>query len=407
MSLGIKNFRGERLKEARLARGLFKNALGDMIGVSGVAIARYEDGLDKPQAGRLESLARHLNFPIDFFVTPGWPENINLVHWRSRSSESKSAREMTEQRIRWLCELFAFLDSELDFPALLLPPLDLPTDFNLITADHIERAAIAVRRSWGLHLAPIPDVILALENAGIPVATLRISSDKQDGFCFYSAVLGKAFVGINIEGASCARARFDAAHELGHIVLHRHVSPEQAKIPAFHKLIEQQAHRFAGAFLFPREAFVSEARVVSLDYLRSLKKRWGMSIGAMIMRAFQLQLIDENEKQTLFRNMTYRKWRGPLLEPFDSPEEMPIEKPRMLRRGIQILLESGNFAKSSILASLPHPPSEIEELASLEDNFFERQIDLDLKINLKPNFQMLDLESGNVVEFKRPNGKQK
>lgn len=402
MSLGVKNFRGERLKEARLARGLFKNALGDMIGVTGVAIARYEDGIDNPQAAKVAALAQQLNFPIDFFVTPAWPEEINLVHWRSRSSESKSAREMTEQRIRWLCEVYAFLESELDFPPLLLPDSELPADFKLITNDQIEKAAGLVRKAWGLNLSPIPDMILALENAGIPVATLRIPSDKQDGFCFYSEALNKAFVGINIDETSCARARFDAAHELGHIVLHRNVSADHAKMPAHHKLIEQQAHRFAGAFLFPKEAFRSEARVISLDYLCSLKKRWGMSIGAMVMRAAQLELIEDDEKQTLFRNMTYRKWRGPLAEPFDSPDEMPLERPRMLRRGVQVLIDAGNFAKSSILSSLPHPPAEIEELASLDHDFFKNQTDLDLKVGIRPDFDMLDLESGNVVEFKRP-----
>ncbi|MCP3475905.1 hypothetical protein NLM33_37320 [Bradyrhizobium sp. CCGUVB1N3] len=39
------------------------------------------------------------------------------------------------------------------------------------------------------------------------------------------------------------------------------------------KQIEQQAHRFAGAFLFPREAFRFEVTRPTLDYFRALKKR--------------------------------------------------------------------------------------------------------------------------------------
>lgn len=401
MTIGVKNFRGERLKEARLARGYYKNALGDKIGVSAVAIGRYEDGLDSPQEARLEAIASELKFPVNFFVTPGWPEEIGLVHWRSRNSETKAAREATHQRIKWLCEMYGLLESDLDFPALKLPKLDLPADFRSMTDDDIESAAGAVRRLWGLGLAPIPDVILALENAGIPVATLRIDSDKQDGFYFYSPMLDRAFVGINIKEASCARARFDASHELGHILLHGRVTKEDAEKPENHAVIERQAHRFAGAFLFPQSAFRSEVREVSLNYFRSLKKRWGMSIAAMIMRAGDLRMIDREQQQWLFRNMTYRRWKGHLAEPFDAQSEMPLEQPRMLRRGLEILLETGDFARSSILTALPQPPEELEQLAALEPNFLASSAPVDLRVRRKPSIEMTDLESGNIIEFKR------
>ncbi|WP_375167543.1 ImmA/IrrE family metallo-endopeptidase [Bradyrhizobium sp. CCGUVB4N] len=52
--------------------------------------------------------------------------------------------------------------------------------------------------------------------------------------------------------------------------------------------MEQQAHRFAGPFLLPREAFRFEVTPPTLDYFCALKKRWGMSIATMIYRAFDL-----------------------------------------------------------------------------------------------------------------------
>src|SRR6266567_1234028 len=98
MTVGVSTFRGDRLKEARLARGLFMKSLGDMIGVTGTAISRYENGDDKPLLEKLNLLADRLNFPVDFFMRPPWPETLEPVFWRSRASETKSAREMTEQR---------------------------------------------------------------------------------------------------------------------------------------------------------------------------------------------------------------------------------------------------------------------------------------------------------------------
>lgn len=402
MSFGAPNFRGERLKEARLARGMFKNTLGDLVGVTGAAISRYEDGSDKPQAHRVSTIAQKLQFPPSFFLTPAWNETIDLVHWRSRTSESKSAREMTEQRIRWLCEIYSFLHTEVDFSSFSLPDLDIPENFHLISNNTIERAASDLRSHWKLRAEPIPDMTLALENAGIPVATLRIPSDKQDGFCFTSKLLRRAFVGINVENVSCARARFDAAHELAHLVLHKYVTPEQAKIPQAHKIIEQQAHRFAGAMLFPREAFISEVGAVSLDYFCALKRRWGMSISAMIMRAYDLGLTDDEGKAQLFRSMTVRRWRGALREPYDSPRDMPLERPRMLRRGFEAILESGGFAKSTILSALPLPSQELEQLASLDEGTFDGADLNQMPIaRLRPAAEMLDLESGNVLQFRR------
>src|SRR5580704_6955720 len=132
MTVGVPSFRGERLREARLARGLFMKSLGDMVGVTGTAISRYESGEDKPQQDKLHQLAGKLNFPADFFLKEAWPETLEPVFWRSRAAETKHAREMTEQRMKWLCEVFSFLNEEVNFPAQNLPILELPKDFRLL-----------------------------------------------------------------------------------------------------------------------------------------------------------------------------------------------------------------------------------------------------------------------------------
>lgn len=400
MTVGVPNFRSGRLKEARLSRGLFKKSLADMVGISGMAVGRYEDGIDKPQYDRLNALADQLKFPLEFFLQPEWPEELSLVFWRQRTSESKYAREMTEQRMRWLCEIFSFLEREVDFPALNLPRLEIPSDFRLITGELIERVAQQVRNHWQLRDLPIPDITLALENAGIPVINLEIVSEKQDGFCFRSGILDRPFVGINIYNVSAARARFDAAHELGHIVLHKHVSVSEARDPVFHKQLEHQAHRFAGAFLFPRNSFLKEVAAPTLDYFSSLKRRWGMSIAAMIYRACDIGIIDDEDKSALYHNMARRKWRGILREPFDNSNEMPLEKPRMLRRGLEVVIDEGIVGRSAILASLLLPQNEIEQIAGVDSGFLNDAKLIPLAtLRQSKGFKSVDLETGNIVEF--------
>ena len=399
MTVGVPAFRGKRLREARLARGLFKTTLADMVGVTGTAITRYEEDADKPQYERLISLANSLSFPVEFFLHTEWPEEPGLVFWRSRTTETKYAREMTEQRMIWLCEIFSFLEREVDFPIISLPNLELPQDFRRLTADMIESSAEAVRNFWKLRDHPIPDVTLALENAGIPVVNIEIASDKQDGFCFRSDALNRVFVGINTCGVSAARARYDAAHELGHIVLHKNVSLQQSRDPALHKLLEHQAFRFAGAFVFPRTAFRREVGMPSLDYFCALKKRWGMSIAAMVYRAFDLGLIDEFERGVLYRNMTRRRWRGSLQEPFDDLAEMPLERPRMLRRGLEVTFRDSGLGRASFQRALPLPEREVEQLIGLDRGFFRSGDLVSLATTKRPTLRATDIESGNVVEF--------
>lgn len=404
MSIGVQAFRGERLTQARLARGLFKKSLADLVGISGTAIARYEEGVDKPTAERLSALAEQLKFPEAFFLKPAWHEKLESIFWRSRATETKSARDITEQRMIWLCEVFRFLQQEVDFPEVNLPDIEMPNDFRLLTQEDIERAAASLRDHWRLRTHPIPDVCLALENAGIPVVNLDMVSYKQDGFFFRSQALGRAFVGINIHEVSAARARFDAAHELGHAVLHRFVTPQQERDPALHKLLEQQAHRFAAAFLFPRAAFLAEVGSASLDYFASLKKRWGISIGAMIFRAHNLGIIDDAEKANLQQNMGRRRWRGPLREPFDAPDEMKLEHPRMLRRGIEAVINDGIFDRRAILATRTLPQGELEELCGLQPGFFSTAEILPMTpARDSVALRTVDLESGTVLEFPHRN----
>jgi Zn-dependent peptidase ImmA (M78 family)/transcriptional regulator with XRE-family HTH domain len=400
MTIGVQAFQGERLKEARLSRGMFKKTLGDLIGVSGTAITRYEEGEDKPQRDKLELLASHLGFSAEFFLRPAWGETLELIFWRSRAAESKQAREMTEQRMRWACETFSLLEQEVNFPVVALPEMSLPDDFRVITDEMVEAAAGKVRRHWNLHDFPIPDATLALENAGVPVINLDIPTDKQDGFCFWSPLLDRPFVGINTYCVSACRARYDVAHELGHLILHKRSTPQHERAPVSKRILERQAHRFAGAFLFPRSSFLREVGYPSLDYFCDLKRRWGISIGAMVFRAHNLGMIGDAEKTALYRGMSRRGWRGPLQEPFDRPTEMPQERPRMLRRGIETMLRENTFDRPMIKSALELPQKELEQIAGITDGLLSPSTVVEFTTPARKRaLTAPDLESGNVLEF--------
>ena len=263
MTIGVSTFNGERLTQARIARGYTKKSLAEIIGITGTQVARYESGLDNPQIERLDIISDKLNFPVAFFQKPTWEDTDSPVFWRSQIAETKAARDTTEQRIGWIKEIFDYLEHDVEFPKVDIVDLQYHDDFRFLTPHQIETVAEKARARWGLRDLPIPDVTLALENVGIPVVHLDIPSEKQDGFCRWSERLQRMFVGINIYNISSARARFDAAHELGHALLHHRVRPEQVRDKALHKILETQAHRFAAHSYFLGKHFMTRSLIIT------------------------------------------------------------------------------------------------------------------------------------------------
>jgi hypothetical protein len=120
----------------------------------------------------------------------------------------------------------------------------------------------------------------------------------------------------------------------------------------------------------------------------------------MINRAFDLDLITKETKAWLFREMTIRRWRGQGREPFDT--EMSVERPRMLRRGVEVALQAGLFAKATIRSELALPPREIEALVGLDEGALTGSSLAAPAITLKRSeVSAIDLESGNILEFPR------
>ena len=85
------------------------------------------------------------------------------------------------------------------------------------------------------------------------------------------------------------------------------------------KFLEKQANEFAASFLLPKEAFIKdlpERYRYSLDYYVRLKKKWNVSIMAMILRAHSLGYLTENQYSYLMRQMSTNGYR--LEEPLDT-----------------------------------------------------------------------------------------
>lgn len=366
MTQGIKDLQPTRLEKALVARSLTKGQLASLVGVASSTVTKWCKGDQYPEAQTFNRLASILNVEAEWLTRPVLPP-VSDPLFRSNALALKTARAKLFERANWAQDLAALLAQHVDYPALNLPERDFlaPED---ITDAEIEAAAEECRKRWQLGRLPIQDLVLAAESAGILVVREETDIATIEGLSSWSSLLGLPIVLLSADKANGFRSRFDLAHEIGHLVLHRHIPPSPDRDR--YNLMEKQAHHFAGALLLPAETFADDVRVpVNLDNLLILKQRWGVSAAAMLMRLHRIGLISDEEKDTLFKRRSAR-W-GAKAEPFD--EKWEPEKPRLLRRTVELLINAGILTNESVVRYIGLSARDIEQLCGLREGYFSSQ----------------------------------
>jgi len=360
MRNGITEFQPDRLSEARDARGLTQVALSELINRTSSAVSRWEGGEQTPELDAVEALSRALNLPNSFFLREQPAHGDAPLFFRSMAATTQTMRRRTCARLRWAQDISLSLQNWLDLPPVNVPQIEA-NDFHDISDSDIEKMALLCREQWGLGLGPISDVLLVLENAGLCVIKEEVGSATMDGLSNWSELDGRPYILIAKDKDVCVRSRLDAAHELGHLVLHRKLKQNTLKDKSAFKEIERQAFYFAGAFLMPAESFGAEIWSPSLSSFQVLKSRWKTSIGAMIKRASALGIITDEYERRLWKYYSARSWRTS--EPLDDILEP--ENPRLMARSIRLLVEGNVRSREDLLEEFRLPAADIEVLCSL------------------------------------------
>ena len=369
MRIGTPGFVGSRLVEAREARGLTAIALADALDVTRSAVSQWESDEDgSPSPDHMRAISQLLEMPVRFFLEKPRNRVHGPIFHRSRKSTTKLARNRAKARYEWLRDIVDYARGYVKFPAVKFPDFNPPADPAAITDEMIREYAIETRRHWGMGLGPISNVTWLLENCGAVVSRYSLRADELDAFSEWGQQDGTPYVVLNSEKKSAARSRFDVGHELGHLVLHRNVPSTTINTGDYFNLTELQAHRFAGEFLLPRESFSAEFYSPSLDSFASLQPKWNVSIAFMITRSFDIGLISEDQKASLFRNYARRGWKTH--EPFD--DQAVAESPRLLRRSIEIMINGGAVTAPELLHQLIYSSKDIETLSCLPQGFLDR-----------------------------------
>lgn len=353
-----------RIKQARVSRGLSMVELSELVSVSKQAISQYEMGKNAPSKAILNSIAMVLRYPISFFYKPV-PVNENAssaVFFRSRKTARVKALSAAREKIEIFREINDYLEQYVDFPILNLPKITYEDEgINPIDNEQIEQYALILREYWGLGKGPIDNLISIVQKNGIMVSKMQLRLNKLDAFSVWFD--NKPFIFLSSDKDTNVRIRFDIAHELGHLLMHAdYYSEEDLKNSAIYEKLENEADRFAGAFLLPKESFSKDVFSTSIDHFIQMKAKWMVSIGCMIYRCDTLGILSSNQIKYLKDQMTTRVyWRR---EPLDR--EMPVEKPFAHKQAILLLLENGIITPGQLVEETGCSAEEIEQYCYLD-----------------------------------------
>lgn len=317
-------FNPERLKFALAKRGMSNSAFALQAGVSVRQVSNYLNGTTTPDIKQLSSI---LNFPAEFFHGGELPEiSEYAVSFRSKArTPQKLLRQARAHGVT------AFLLNDWLEKEFRLKKAELP-DYSYLPP---EEAAEAVRLDWGLGIQPIGNMIKLLESKGIRVFSLSIETSDVDAFCTWHD--SRPFIFLNTQ-KSGERSRFDAAHELGHLLRDSHNMKHGKEKP---NDIEHQANKFAAAFLMPEAALRQYNSIQpTLENLFKLKSVFGVSLIALTRRMHEIGLISEwIYSRVLCPQIARLKYRTNEPYPMDRETSEVLEKALSMLRADNIKLD--------------------------------------------------------------------
>ena len=210
-----------------------------------------------------------------------------------------------------------------------------------------DAAARMVRMQWNMPIGPVRNLVGWLESAGCLIIEESFGTPRVDGMSQW--IGGQPVIYVNAD-APTDRKRLTLAHELGHLVLHSTEVVED---------VEEQANGFAAEFLMPLDVIKPQLRNLRIDVLPDLKRKWGVSMAALIERSYRAGLLPASKRVNMYKIFSSRGWRT--REPVS--DELPVERPSLAEAITQALLDRGLTAQEI---------AGIAGFATPEDNHFFR-----------------------------------
>lgn len=334
--------RGELVEALRLSRGLTQQDVTSATGISQATLSKVESGTAEIDADRWDLLSDLLGVPAAAFDDVKDSVAPAQVFHRKRKTTPQTAMK----RVRAELALARLRVKDLvGARETTLRRHDLDDGF--VTPQEV---ALLVRDELEVGRDPIADLVELLETAGAVVLRWPLESIQVDAISSWES--GKVPMILVGEHVPADRQRFTMAHELGHAVLHESDASEEQ---------EREADAFAGEFLVPAEALRKEwPSAATVDTLLPLKRRWGISLAALVRRGYDIGLLDDREFRAWMINLSTTGMHR------REPDPTARENPTVVTSAITAALESGT--SMDVLASRAYMYPREFELTFLEES---------------------------------------
>lgn len=324
-------FDGSRLTLARKLAGWRKSTLATAIGMSPAAVSSWEMGDKRPNPAAIAQLALALQVDPSFFSARPLSETAskNVPHFRSLRSTTQIARDQADAYGMLAIDVSCALERRVEFPDVNIPTF--PVDESAVEGSGPELAAKHVRQEWNLPSGAIRNMIRLMENHGVLVVFSPEQTASVDAYSFSTAA--RPAVILNPVKRDYYRQRFDAAHELGHLVMHGDSEPGS-------RIVEEQANRFASEFLAPEEEIRDELPTVlnaaAWKTLGRLKEEWRVSLQSLLFRARHLGRLSDVSYRNAMMTVSAKGWRRA-----EPGLISTVETPSLLPQAVELLKAEG------------------------------------------------------------------
>lgn len=325
----MKACNGRKLEMARLLRQRTQKDVVRDIGISQSSLSKAEHGLLSLSDDVLEKLCRYYDVPLDFLLEDDGYALGYLYYRRKVTIPNKIVDSFVAKAYIFL-NIIDTLMSSVELPDYVLG--------SYCTGEDLSPKEIAqkVRLKLALYHGPVPNLTTLLENNGIIVVKFDFGTDKIDGV---SAITkgNRRVMFINNQMPN-DRIRFSMAHELGHIVMH------VANTPVPGEVAEREADEFASEFLLPEDDIKPMLSNLDLSTLAQLKRRWRVSMHALVRRAKDLDVMTYQQyrnMQMYFSKKGYTKY---------EPISLPWEHATMLTETLRLYREELGYSDQDLMS---------------------------------------------------------
>ncbi|WP_339181220.1 XRE family transcriptional regulator [Paenibacillus sp. FSL H8-0317] len=344
-------FVGENLTNLRIMHGYSRKQLSEQLGVTEQAVWQYENAYTSPKVPIVNELKRIFSVKSKYFYTKDMltqrnnAANIDVMNiaYRSKVMNVISKTQTEAKHVEYLDTFINYITAQISLPTLNIIQLrEEAIEYMNHTDDdrttQIHYVAHLARQRLNMEPSTNENLMFRIEKSGVYVFEKAIG-EEIDAYSLWTRN-DRPFIILGNIKRSAVRRNFDIAHELGHLLLHyrlEFVNLDRKE----HKLIENEANLFAGAFLLPEEEFSSDMNDITYktnpDQYLDLKNKWKTSLQVLGYRAAHLGMMEAKDHRNFYAAMHRRGYLEK--EPFDR--EIPLQKPMRIKTIIDLLSNKG------------------------------------------------------------------